>query len=200
MTVVSMLNRISCEHATTLQNVLSKLKEESVKTRTTFEPKLSELRKKNEEQLKKEEIKICHEKQFQSQKEELDSELKNEDQKLAEILENNEKFFEVISEEKDEMLLDLQNQLKTKEIEISSSSQAKKLGQELDEMKENDEELKILHEKNVLSSKESQGKSFEMNKLLAITEKELQQKECKTNSLRNMIKEKEYHKLMNLAK
>ncbi|GFY71989.1 uncharacterized protein TNIN_348621 [Trichonephila inaurata madagascariensis] len=193
MTVVSMLNRNSYEHATILQDELSKLKEESAKTKTTFEQKSSELQKKNKELLsdvkernialkEKEEIKICHEKKFQSQKEEFDSELKNEDQKLAEILENNEKFSEVISEEnvtseeKDEMLLDLQSQLKTKETELNLSSQEKKSNQELDDMTENDEELKILHEKKLL--------------LLVITEKELEQKEGETNSLKNMVKEK----------
>ncbi|GFY42682.1 hypothetical protein TNIN_314671 [Trichonephila inaurata madagascariensis] len=136
-----MLNRNSYEHAATLQDELPKLKEEreSVKTKTTFEQKLSELPKKNEllsdvkerniALKEKEEINLCHGKQFQLQKEEFDSELKNEHQKLAEILENNEKFFEVITEEnvssegKDEMLLDLQNQLKTKETEINLSNQ-----------------------------------------------------------------------------
>ncbi|GFW08717.1 uncharacterized protein TNCV_2777351 [Trichonephila clavipes] len=49
MAVVSMLNRNSYEHATTLQDELSKLKEESVKTKITFEHKLSDLQKKNEE-------------------------------------------------------------------------------------------------------------------------------------------------------
>ncbi|GFY67488.1 hypothetical protein TNIN_112071 [Trichonephila inaurata madagascariensis] len=89
-------------------------------------------------------------------------------------------------------MFDLQNQLKTKETEINLSSQVKKLNQELDEMMENDEELKILHENKLLSSTESQGKSSELNKLLVITEKDLQQKESKTNSVENMIKEKEY--------
>ncbi|GFU38977.1 hypothetical protein TNCV_2144251 [Trichonephila clavipes] len=51
MTVLSMLNRNSYDHATTLQDELSKLKEEIVKTKTTFELKLSELQKKNEEVL-----------------------------------------------------------------------------------------------------------------------------------------------------
>ncbi|GFV77413.1 hypothetical protein TNCV_1069421 [Trichonephila clavipes] len=143
---------------------LSKLKEESVKTRTTFELKLSQLQKKNEELLsvgkekniavkKKEEINLFHKKQSQFQKEEFDSKLKNEDQKLVEVLENNEKFSEAISEEnvtseeRDEMLIDLQNQLMPKETEKKLFIQVKKLNQELDDMMENDEELKILHEK-----------------------------------------------------
>ncbi|GFV15111.1 uncharacterized protein TNCV_1743251 [Trichonephila clavipes] len=72
MTVVSVLNRNSSEHVTTPQMDLSKLKEESVKTKITFEQKLSELQKKNEELLSdvkekniavKEEINIGHEKQ-----------------------------------------------------------------------------------------------------------------------------------------
>ncbi|GFX77132.1 uncharacterized protein TNCV_1073321 [Trichonephila clavipes] len=82
---------------------LSKLNEESVKTKTTFELKLSELQKKNEELLsvvkernialkEKVEIDLCHGNQFQLQKKEFDSELKKEHKKLAEILENNEKF------------------------------------------------------------------------------------------------------------
>ncbi|GFY60389.1 hypothetical protein TNIN_419381 [Trichonephila inaurata madagascariensis] len=74
-------------------------------------------------------------------------------------------------------LLDLQNQLKTKETEINLFSQVEKLNQELDEMMENEEELKILHEKKLLSSKKSQGKSSEFKKLLVITEKKLQRKE-----------------------
>ncbi|GFS49593.1 hypothetical protein TNIN_51191 [Trichonephila inaurata madagascariensis] len=148
--------------------------------------------------LKKKKKSTCYEKQFQSQKEEFDSELKDEDQKLAEILKNNEKFSEVISEEnvtseeKDEMLLDLQNQLNTKETEINLSSQVKKSKQELDHMTENDEELKIMHEKKLLPSKKSQGNSSELNKLLVITEKEIQQKESETNTLKNMATEKEY--------
>ncbi|GFS43748.1 hypothetical protein TNIN_192981 [Trichonephila inaurata madagascariensis] len=76
---------------------------------------------------------------------------------------------------------------------MNISSQAKKSNQELDKMMENDEELKTLKEKKLLSSTESQGKSSELNKLLVITEKELQQKESETNSLKNMVKEKEYH-------
>ncbi|GFY63530.1 hypothetical protein TNIN_92441 [Trichonephila inaurata madagascariensis] len=40
--------------------------------------------------------------------------------------------------------------------------------------------------------KESKGKSSELNKLMVITEKELQQEESETNSLKNMVKEKEY--------
>ncbi|GFY42650.1 hypothetical protein TNIN_258431 [Trichonephila inaurata madagascariensis] len=56
---------------------------------------------------------------------------------------------------------------------------------------ENEEEFKILHEKK-LSFKKSQGKSSELNKLLVITEKKLQQKKSETNSLKNMVKEKEY--------
>ncbi|GFT51927.1 hypothetical protein TNCV_1226431 [Trichonephila clavipes] len=101
-----------------------------------------------------------YEKQFQSQKKEFDSELKNKDQKLAKILKNSEKFTEAISEEKDEMLLDLQNQLKTKKTEINLSSQVKKSNQELGDMTENDE-LKIMHEKKLLPSKKSQEKSSE---------------------------------------
>ncbi|GFS41333.1 hypothetical protein TNIN_19431 [Trichonephila inaurata madagascariensis] len=75
----------------------------------------------NSRKEKEKEINICHERQFQSQKEEFDSELKKEDQKLAEILENSEKFSKIIIEqnvtiaEKDEMLLDLQNQIKTRD-------------------------------------------------------------------------------------
>ncbi|GFY31635.1 hypothetical protein TNCV_4199461 [Trichonephila clavipes] len=40
--------------------------------------------------------------------------------------------------------------------------------------------------------KENHTHTSESNKLLVITEKELQQKESETNSLRNMVKEKEY--------
>ncbi|GFW86081.1 hypothetical protein TNCV_1968891 [Trichonephila clavipes] len=83
----------------------------------------------------------------------------------------------ISSEEKDEKLLDLQNELKAKETEINLSNQVKKLNQELDEMMENDEELKILHQKKLLSSTESQGKSHtsELNKHLVITEKKMKQ-------------------------
>ncbi|GFX97312.1 hypothetical protein TNCV_1076831 [Trichonephila clavipes] len=61
-------------------------------------------------------------------------------------------------------------------------------------MMENVEKLKILHEKKLLTSKKSQGKSSKLNKLLVITEKKLEQreKESKTNSLKYMVKEKEY--------
>ncbi|GFV00118.1 hypothetical protein TNCV_4057891 [Trichonephila clavipes] len=113
ITVVSLMsqklpvpNRNGSDYITAPQSELSKLKEESVKTKITE----SELQKKNEELLsdvkeknislkEKEEINLCHGKQFQLQKKGFDSELKNEHQKLAEILENNEKFSEVISEE-----------------------------------------------------------------------------------------------------
>lgn len=260
---VEMLNRDSSEHVTTLQSELSKVKEESVKTKTVLEQKLSELQKENEKLLsdvkeknivveekekslsmlekqinskeidisnlsqllekqkneigtlakEKEEILVCHEKQSQSQKTEFDSEVKKKDQKLADLLEENEKLSKIISErnvvvgEKDETLLNLQNQLKIKETEISNlSSQTENLKQELNEMVKNNEELKILHEKQLLSSKEnfeaemkskemiieeSQGKSSECIKLLEIKEKELQQKESEINSLKNMVKEKE---------
>ncbi|GFR17378.1 CAP-Gly domain-containing linker protein 2 [Trichonephila clavata] len=161
----------------------------------------------------KEEMHLCHEKQSQSEKEKFGTELKKKDQKLTEILESNEKLSKTISEQsviiggKDEMLFDLQNQLKTKETEVSNlSSQEEKLKQELNEKMKNNEELKVLHEKQLLSSKEnfeaemknkemvleeSQGKSSELNKLLVIKEKELQQKESEINSLRNIVKEKE---------
>ncbi|GFY67315.1 hypothetical protein TNIN_243091 [Trichonephila inaurata madagascariensis] len=149
-------NRSSSDHITTPQSELSKLNEESVKTKITFEQKLSELQKENGEL-------------------------------LSDVKEKN-----IAVEEKDEMLHDLHNQLKTKETEINLFSQVEKLNQELDEMMENEEELKILHEKKLLSSKKSQGKSSEFKKLLVITEKKLQRKESKTNSLKNMVKEKEY--------
>ncbi|GFQ77217.1 hypothetical protein TNCT_39511 [Trichonephila clavata] len=80
--------------------------------------------------------------------------------------------------EKDETLLDPQSQSKTKEIEIATlSRQAKELKQELDEMMENNEELKILHTphgKKLLSSKCNQGKSSELKRLLMNKEKEYQ--------------------------
>ncbi|GFY69940.1 hypothetical protein TNIN_394621 [Trichonephila inaurata madagascariensis] len=66
--------------------------------------------------------------------------------------------------------------------------------QKLSELQKKNELLSDVKEKNIalLSSEESQGKSSELNKLLVIIEKELQQKESKTNSLENMVKEKEY--------
>ncbi|GFQ64938.1 hypothetical protein TNCT_85411 [Trichonephila clavata] len=83
-------------------------------------PTMCDVKEKNFAVKGKVEINICHEKQFQSQKKEFDSELKKEDHKLAKILENNEKLSKIVCEqtvtreEKDEMLLDLRNQLKTK--------------------------------------------------------------------------------------
>ncbi|GFV00119.1 hypothetical protein TNCV_4057901 [Trichonephila clavipes] len=59
-------------------------------------------------------------------------------------------------------------------------------------MMESDEELKILHENKLLSSEESQGKPSELNKLLMVIEKDLQQKESETNFLENTVKAKTY--------
>ncbi|GFW72064.1 uncharacterized protein TNCV_4789521 [Trichonephila clavipes] len=181
ITVVSLMsqklpvpNRSSRDHITIPQSELSKLNEESVKTKITFEQKLSELQKKNEELL--------------SDVKKRNIALKEKEEIKIHVMINN---FNLKRKKKDEVLLDLQNQLKTKEIEINSSSQAKKLDQELDEMMENDEELKILHEK-LFSSKKSQRKSSELNKLLMITEKNLQPKESETYSLKIMVKGKEY--------
>ncbi|GFT14254.1 CAP-Gly domain-containing linker protein 2 [Nephila pilipes] len=260
---VEMLNRDSSEHVTTLQCELSKVKEESVKTKTILEQKLTELQKENEKLLndvkeksnsiiekeeslsvlekqinskegdisnlsnqleklrnetsaltkEKEEMQISHEKQYQSQKEAFDSELKKRDQKITEILEENEKLSKNVSEqnviigEKDETLLNVQNQLQSKLVEVSNlSSLTEKLKQELDEKVKNNEELKVLHEKQLLATKENlevemknkekiieekQGKLSEYSKLLEIKEKELLQKESEINSLKNMVKEKE---------
>ncbi|GFV02370.1 hypothetical protein TNCV_1022981 [Trichonephila clavipes] len=59
---------------------------------------LNDIREKNTP-VDEKEMHVSHEKQFQSQKEEFDSELKNKNQKLVEILENNEKKSKIIGEQ-----------------------------------------------------------------------------------------------------
>nr|XP_042899072.1 CAP-Gly domain-containing linker protein 1 isoform X3 [Parasteatoda tepidariorum] len=133
---VEMLNKDSSEHVMTLQNELSKLKEDSDKIKTDLNQKLEEV---------------------QEEKEKLNSNLLNE---------------EKLKSEKESLILKLENEMKSKEANLTEfSDQIEKLKKDMSALEERNKETKLSYEKELTKTKEEfdsllKKKELDFNELL----------------------------------